>query len=130
MKNFKRDEYIYLIEQSYFENVTLEKIDQILDCFTDDCLITIRHGDNPLRIFIKNPSSDEMHLRDFYDHLCGYFDAWFGNFTHYIDADNDKCACTFTVELTPKKDSDYLGADVQTLNNCNFLLIWMARLRK
>ena len=31
-----------------------------------------------------------------------------------------RCACTFTVKLMPKKDSDYRAAGTQTLHNCNF----------
>jgi len=65
MKNYNRDDYMRLIEQSYFGNVVQANIDAVLDCFTDDCLITIRHGDNPLRNFRKNPSTDESPLRDF-----------------------------------------------------------------
>jgi hypothetical protein len=116
----KRNDYIYLVEQAYFGNVAHANIDAVLDCFADDSLITIRHGDNPLRIFSKNPTNNETPLHDFYDHLCGNFDAWFGDFNHYIDTDTDRCACTFTVKLTPKQDSDYLPAGTQTLHNCNF----------
>ena len=117
---YKRDDYIHLVEHAYFGNVALANIDLVLDCFTDDCLITIRHGDNPLRNFRKHPQNDEIPLREFYLHLCGNFEAWFGDFVHYVDVENDKCACTFTVKLTPKQDSDYLAAGVQTLHNCNF----------
>ena len=31
-----------------------------------------------------------------------------------------RCACTRTVKLTPKHDSDYLAAGMQTLHDCNF----------
>jgi hypothetical protein len=116
----KRENYIYLVEQAYFGNVAQANIDTILDCFKDDCLVTIRHGDNPLRIFRKNPVNNETPLRDFYVHLCGNFDAWFGNFNHYIDTEVEQCACTFTVKLNPKQDSDYLSVGMQTLQNCNF----------
>jgi len=116
----KRDNYIFLVENAYFGNVANGNIDTVLDCFTDDCLVTIRHGDNALRIFKKIPENNEAPLYEFYAHLCGNFNAWFGNFVHYIDADVMRCACTFTVKLTPKKDSDYLAAGTQTLHNCNF----------
>lgn len=120
MITYKRDDYIQLVEQTYFGNVAQANIDAVLDCFTEDCLITIRHGDNPLRIFRKNPTNNEAPLREFYAHLCGNFEAWFGDFSHYIDADAGQCASTFTVKLTPRQDSDYLPAGKQTLNNCNF----------
>lgn len=115
-----RENYIYLVEEAYFGNVAQANIDTVLDCFTDDCLVTIRHGDNPLRFFRKKPTNNESPLRDFYVHLCGNFETWFGNFIHYIDADVFRCASTFTVKLNPKQNSDYLPAGLQTLNNCNF----------
>ncbi|MFT7460537.1 MAG: hypothetical protein ACI909_003225 [Planctomycetota bacterium] len=120
MTTLTRDDYIQLIEQAYFGNVVKTNIDAVLDCFTDECLTTIRHGDNPLRLFRKHPSANEMPLREFYAHLCGNFDTSFDNFTHYIDAEIGQCASTFIVSLTPKHDSDYLSAGPQTLNNCNF----------
>ncbi len=120
MQIYNRGDYVQLIEQTYFGNVVQANIDAVLDCFTDDCLITIRHGDNPLRIFRKNPARNETPLREFYVHLCGNFEAWFGDFIHYIDIDAGLCACTFTVKLKPKQDSAYLPAGIQTLHNCNF----------
>jgi len=120
MTTYNRDNYVNLVEQAYFGNVALANIDAVLDCFTENCLVTIRHGDNPLRVFRKKPTVNEKPLAEFYSHLCGNFDAWFGDFVHYIDADIGMCACTFTVKLTPKQDSEYFTAGVQTLNNCNF----------
>ena len=102
MAMYNRSDYVQLVEQTYFDNVVQANIDAVLDCFTDDCLINIRHGDNPLRVFRKTPGSNETHLREFYTYLCGNFEAWFGDFIHYIDADSGLCACTFTVKLTPK----------------------------
>ncbi len=116
----KRDDYIHLVEKDYFNNVVLGNIDAVVDCFTDDCLVTIRHGDNPLRIFRKNPKNSELPLQEFYSHLCGNFSAWFGDFIHYVDLEVKQCACTFVGKLTPKLDSDYLSAGMQTLHNCNF----------
>lgn len=116
----EKADYINLIENTYFGNVAKAELEKVLDCFTDDALTTIRHGDNPLRLFRKLPEPGELYLGDFYSHLCGNFNAWFGDFTHYIDAESGYCASKFTVKLNPREDSDYFSAGPQTLNNCNF----------
>ena len=59
-------------------------------------------------------------LWDFYDHLCGNYRIWFGEFVHYIDEDQNRAASTFRVVLDPKPDSPYGTAGTQTLFNCNF----------
>ena len=66
------------------------------------------------------PESDEDNLQTFYAHLCGNYDAWFGEFTHFVDLEAQRSACYFTVRLTPKPDGLYADATVQTLRNCNF----------
>ncbi len=126
----KRDDYIKLVEEDYFGNVAQSNIDAILNCFTDDSSINIRHGDMPLRSFSKNPSASETALEDFYAHLCGNFNAWFGNFVHYVDAEIAHCSCTFTVQLKPLAESPYLDAGPQTLNNCNFFSYENGRIRE
>ncbi|NKB36715.1 MAG: hypothetical protein GKR93_06010 [Gammaproteobacteria bacterium] len=128
MASYTKEDYITLIEKNYFASVSSANIEKILECFSDDCLVTIRHGDNPLRLFRKNPENDEKPLVDFYQHLCGNFDAWFGDFGHYIDAENAKCASTFTVKLNPKSDSSYYPEGLQTLHNCNFFQYSDARI--
>jgi hypothetical protein len=76
----KRDGGIKLVEEDYFGNVARSNIDAILNFFTDDSLINIRHGDMHLRSFSKNPSASETALDGFYAHICGNFNAWAGNF--------------------------------------------------
>lgn len=115
-----RNSYIEFIEQQYFGNVVAAEIDRVLQCFTDDAHVTIRHGDLPERRFAMNPGSDEMDLRNFYEHLCANYDCWFGQYQHYIDVENAKAASRFSVRLTPKPGRLYAHEDPQELRNCNF----------
>ena len=121
MTMLDRKTCIKIVEHEYFGNVVAGNINKILNCFTDDVTVIIRHGDNPVRQFRINPaSSDYMNLQEFYEHLCGNYIPWFGNFTHYIDIEQQRSSCTFTVKLDPRPDSSYNAAGMQVLNNCNF----------
>lgn len=115
-----REGYIKIVAESYFGNVSAGDIDAVLACFTLDATVTIRHGDNPSRTFSADGSGGWPRLRLFYEHLCGNYEPWFGEFVHYVDAENQRAACTFTVRLTPGSGSDYAAAGVQELKNCNF----------
>jgi hypothetical protein len=115
-----RDHYIKLVEKDYFGNVMAEDIVAVVACFTPDAEITIYHGDNPIRRFYGQPTTDQQPLRAFWDHLCGNYTAHFGNFTHIVDDAYECCAATFIVTLTPKPNSAYLATGTLTLNNCNY----------
>jgi hypothetical protein len=109
-----------LIEQTYFGNVESGGIDAVMACFTPGATVIIRHGDNPERFFDVQPSAGKTALREFYEHLCGNYDAWFGDYMHYIDTAQERAASRFTVRLTPKPDGLYADAGEQELLNCNF----------
>lgn len=115
-----RESCIRLIEQTYFGNVESGGIDAVMACFTPGATVIIRHGDNPERFFGVQPSAGKTALREFYEHLCGNYDAWFGDYMHYIDTAQERAASRFTVRLTPKPDGLYADAGEQELLNCNF----------
>jgi ketosteroid isomerase-like protein len=117
---FNRDDYVKLVEVEYFGGVVRQDKEAVLACFTADAHVTIYHGDNAPRRFSRNPGAGETPLIRFFDHLLANYDPHFEDFTHYVDADNDRCATHFRVRLTPKADSLYLEAGVQILQNCNF----------
>ena len=91
-----------------------------LRCFTPDARVTIYHGDAAPRIFLAAPAAGESPLRDFFDHLLANYAVRFSGFRHFVDAESERCAATFDVEITPKPDSAYLVAGVRHLKNCNF----------
>ena len=77
-------------------------------------------SDNPERRFAVAAPSNEIALSDLYEHLCRNYEAWFGNFRHFIDVEAKRAACHFDVRLTPSVAGLYANAGVQTLRNCNF----------
>ena len=118
MKN--RRAYVEFIEDSYFGSVASGLYEKILDCFTDDARVIIRHGDNPERRFAVNPGDEELALASFYEHLCQNYDCWFGDFHHYVDLEQRCAASRFTVRLKPKPGGLYANESPQELRNCNF----------
>ena len=113
-------DFVQLVEQRYFANVSLNRQDAVLACFTADAEIVIRHGDHPVRILKGQPGPGESHLSDFWRHLNGNFAARFSGFQHFVDVANRRCAATFTVSLSPRPGSAYEALGPQTLQNCNF----------
>lgn len=113
-------DYVQLVERDYFGNVSANRQDAVLACFTADAEIVIRHGDNAPRILKGQPAADEAHLSDFWRHLNGNFAAQFTEFEHFVDLSAQRCAATFRVTLTPRPSSPYAAQGVQTLHNCNF----------
>lgn len=112
--------YVEFIEQRYFGSVAKSEFDEIMNCFTDDARVIIRHGDNPERRFAINPQPAESELMSFYQHLCSNYDPWFGDYHHYVDIETVSAASRFVVQLTPKPDGIYADAPQQELSNCNF----------
>ena len=120
MADLSHDDYVTLVEDTYFGSVSREDIPAALACFTDDARVTIYHGDAAPRRFAASPKDGESPLHTFFDHLLANYRARFTNFRHFIDPASESCAAYFNVELAPKPDSAYLGAGTRNLNNCNF----------
>ena len=115
-----REEIIKFVEEDYFGSAVRNDIDGVLASFEPNAKIMIRHGDNPVRRFAPNPEEGESSLVEFYEHLCGTFEVWFGNFKHFVDFEENKSACYFTVRLTPRSAEMLEEVGVQELQNCNF----------
>jgi hypothetical protein len=109
-----RSDIITLIESRYFGSVMRADLPAIRACFTPDATVLIRHGDNPTRHF------DAVTLMDFYTHICGNYECWFGNFEHTLDLEALRAASRFRVRLTPRPTGLYAAAPAQILENCNF----------
>jgi hypothetical protein len=120
MSRTEREAVIDFVEHAYFGSVQNQNIEAVMNCFQPRADVIIRHGDNPIRHFAAAPAAGQANLQDFYTHLCGNYDAWFGDFKHFVDVGAQRSACYFTVRLTPKTDGLYADAGVQELKNCNF----------
>lgn len=123
-RNVQRQQYIDLVERRYFGNVSRGDLPAICACFTPDALITILHGDNPPRIMKGRPGPGELHISEFWRHLCSNYAAGFTDFEHFIDESARRCAATFNVTLDPLPGSAYAGRGSLKLRNCNFF--WLA----
>ena len=115
-----RDDYVDLVEECYFGNVSRADIPAVVACFSDDATVTIYHGDAEPRVFKAAPTAGETPLPRFFEHLLANYDPRFTEFVHYVDEAGERCAATFLVTLTPKPGSAYGDAGVQRLRNCNF----------
>lgn len=111
---------IDFIERRYFGSVAAADIEAVRDCFADDAEVLIRHGDNPERRYSPSPGPGQQPLLDFFGHLCGNYDCWFGNFRHTVDLARQRAASRFTVRLTPRPHGLYADHPVQQLLNSNF----------
>lgn len=119
-----------LVENRYFGNVSRGAIAQVRACFTDDAIVTIRHGDFPVRMFKARPAAGEARLEEFWEHLCANYDARFTDFEHVLDPAGECCSATFTVSLTPKPDSQYRSSGTLRLDNCNFFWLENGRIAR
>jgi hypothetical protein len=115
-----RDDYVRLVENDYFGNVSRADIPAVVACFTDDATVTIYHGDAEPRIFKASLSGGETPLPRFFEHLLANYDPVFTEFEHYTDPAAERCAAHFLVTLTPKPGGSTEAAGVQRLRNCNF----------
>lgn len=121
---------IDLVENRYFGNVSRERLQDVLDCFTDDAQILIRHGDHPTRLMKARPGPGETHISEFWKHLNANYWSHFEDFEHFIDLEAARCAATFRVTLAPKPGSAYAERGRLTLYNCNFFWLEQARIAR
>ena len=115
-----RSAYVDFIERRYFGKVSADDLKGVRDCFADDAEVLIRHGDNPERRYSPSPGPGQEPLLSFFEHLCGNYDCWFGQFRHTIDVDRQRAASRFAVRLTPKPEGLYADHPQQQLLNSNF----------
>jgi ketosteroid isomerase-like protein len=125
-----RSELADLAEHRYFGAVARADLSAVLDCFTNDAEIIIRHGDLPTRLMQARPAPGVPHLSEFWKHLNANFDAAFTGFEHFVDEAAQRCAATFDVTLRPKPDSPYAARGTLQLKNCNFFWVRDGRIAR
>ena len=99
--------YIDIVTKRYFDGVDTKNIQQVLDCFTPDAILTevtsntVHTGrDEGIRAMFTKLFADFSHI-------------WHGNFVHTADPDSNAVCAQFTVLITPN-DGDELRYE-----NCN-----------
>ena len=100
--------YIDIVTKRYFDGVDNYNLDQVLDCFHEDAVLT-------------EVTSNTVHegrdagIRTMFE---GLFDAhsriWHGNFVHTASPESEAICSQFSVEVTPKGSDEELRYE-----NCN-----------
>ena len=99
--------YIDMVTKRYFDGVDNKNMDQVLDCFTPDAILTevtsntVHTGrDLGIRAMFAKLFTDFSHI-------------WHGNFVHTADPESNAICSQFTVLITPND-----GAELR-YENCN-----------
>lgn len=100
--------YVDIVTKRYFDGVDNNNLDQILDCFHEDAVLT-------------EVTSNTVHngrdsgIRTMFEGLLGaHSRIWHGNFVHTSDPGSEAICSQFSVEVTPKETSEELRYE-----NCN-----------
>lgn len=123
MDRYTRQYWVEMIT-GYFDDVVGEDLAGVLGRFTDEAVITIINGDNPMEEFHKQPAPGARSFDEFYGHLHANFVARFDDMDCIVDVEGATGAAIFKPLLTPKPSSPYAGDGPQSLRNCNFF--WFA----
>ena len=86
--------YIDIVTKRYFDGVDNKRMDQVLDCFTEDAILTEQTS--------QTVHNGKAAIRAMFDKLFSDFsDIWHGNFVHTADPDTNAVCSQFTVLITP-----------------------------
>ncbi len=100
------DWYVDIVTKRYFDGVDNKRLDQVLDCFHEDAVLT-------------EATSNTVHtgraaIRAMFEKLFADFEQiWHGNFVHVADPVSDAICSQFTVLITPN------GGEQLRYENCN-----------
>lgn len=98
--------YVDIVTKRYFDGVDNKQLDKVLDCFTEDAVLT-------------EATSNTVHdgigaIRAMFEKLFTDFSSiWHGNFVHTADPDTNTICSQFTVLITPE------GGEELRYENCN-----------
>ncbi len=98
--------YIDIVTKRYFDGVDNKAMEKVLDCFTDDAILTevtsmtVHDGKDAIRAMFTKLFAD-------------FADIWHGNFVHTADPETNAVCSQFTVLITPH------GGDELRYENCN-----------
>ena len=99
--------YIDIVTKRYFDGVDNKHMEQVLDCFEEDAVLT-------------EMTSNTVHkgreaIRAMFETLFSSFGRiWHGNFVHTVDPQENAVCSQFTVEIHPTQTGELLRYE-----NCN-----------
>ena len=98
--------YVDIVTKRYFDGVDNKQLDKVLDCFTEDAVLTEA---------TSNTEHDGIAaIRAMFEKLFADFSSiWHGNFVHTADPDTNTICSQFTVLITPE------GGEELRYENCN-----------
>ncbi len=113
-----RDQYIDIVEHRYFGAMARARPEQILPLLADTAVLTGFFGSNVPRIVKHHPKEGEESFEQFLGALHTDFALAYSSFEHFVDVDQQRSACTFLLEVTPRSRDSIVG--IRRLRNCNF----------
>jgi uncharacterized protein (TIGR02246 family) len=98
--------YIDIVTKRYFDGVDNKNMDQVLDCFTEDAVLT--------EVTSNTVHNGKPAIRAMFTKLFADFSSiWHGNFVHTADPESNAICSQFTVLITPN------GCEELRYENCN-----------
>lgn len=98
--------YIDIVTKRYFDGVDNKALSQVLDCFTEDAILTEVTSNT---VHDGKAAISAMFTKLFAD----FSDIWHGNFVHVTDPQTNAICSQFTVLITPN------GGSGLRYENCN-----------
>ena len=98
--------YIDIVTKRYFDGVDNKAMAQVLDCFTEDAILT---EVTSATVHNGKPAIQAMFTKLFAD----FSEIWHGNFVHTADPGSNTVNSQFTVLITPN------GGEELRYENCN-----------
>ncbi len=98
--------YIDIVTKRYFNGVDNKQMEDVLDCFTEDAILT--------EVTSNTVHSGKPAIRAMFTKLFADFSSiWHGNFVHTADPETNAVCSQFTVLITPN------GGEELRYENCN-----------
>ncbi len=111
MKKLTATELVDLVVQNYFKNVDGKNLDSVLDCFTQDALLTVQTAG------VSHRGRDDEIRKMFAGFMGDIKTIYHGDFSHIIDVEKQKIASQFVAR------NDYDDGQHVEMRNCNFFEI-------
>lgn len=98
--------YVDIVTKRYFDGVDNKNMDVVLDCFTEDAILT--------EVTTQTVHDGKSAIRSMFTKLFSDFsELWHGNFVHTADPASNAICSQFTVLITPN------GSEELRYENCN-----------
>ncbi len=107
MSKVNYEHYIDIVTKRYFDGVDNYNMEQVLDCFHPDAVLT------EVTSMTVHEGRDEGIKTMFEGLFDGFSHIWHGNFVHTADIESEAICSQFSVEITP------VDGEELRYENCN-----------